>query len=197
MSDPQAESGVEAPARFLQQLEARKRRRVVALLLAGLAALLMLIFWPRVSPPLATLPPVALPPAMLPFALPFTGAADMAVAVNGSGTVFFVGYNMSQSLSVWAPPGLIARWDVVFCNAADGDVSVVVKVVEVPKEVRYFLFYINETRFGWDGVNYTEWRTLFRPKACVPGKLEFIIDARAAAETAYRVKMDVKSRLLS
>ncbi len=56
--------------------------------------------------------------------------------------------------------------------------AAVVKVVEVPKEVRRFLFYINETKFGWDGVNYTEWHALFRPRTCVPGKLEIVVDGR-------------------
>jgi hypothetical protein len=51
---------------------------------------------------------------------------------------------------------------------------VVVKVVEVPKEVRRFLFYVNGTKFGLDEVNYTEWRAHFRPKACVPGRLEIL-----------------------
>ncbi len=89
---------------------------------------------------------------------------------------------------------MIARWDVVFCNVVDGDVSVVVKVAEVPKEVRRFLFYVNETRFGWDGVNYTEWRTRFRPRACVPGKLEIVIDARATADAVRLVDVVVVSR---
>jgi len=104
-----------------------------------------------------------------------------------------VGYNGSQKFFVWAPPGSVVRWDVAFCNAADGGVSVVVKVVEVPKEVRRFLFYINETRFGWDGVNYTEWRALFRPKACVPGRLEIVVDSRSARDTVYLIKVEVSS----
>jgi hypothetical protein len=85
------------------------------------------------------------------------------------------------------------RWDVAFCNVADGGVSVVVKVVEVPKEVRRFLFYINETRFGWDGVNYTEWRTLFRPRACVPGRLEIVVDSRGARDAVHLIKMEISS----
>ncbi len=82
---------------------------------------------------------------------------------------------------------------MAFCNVADGDVSVVVKVVEVPKGVRRFLFYINETRFGWDGVNYTEWGSLFRPRACVPGRLEIVVDSRGARDTVYLIKMEVSS----
>jgi hypothetical protein len=73
----------------------------------------------------------------------------------------------------------------------------VVKVVEVPKEVRRFLFYINETKFGWDGVNYTEWCALFRPKASVPGRLEIVIDARGARDAVYLDKMEVTSLLPS
>ena len=107
--------------------------------------------------------------------------------------MWFWGYNGSQKFFVWALPGSVVRWDVAFCNVADGDVSVVVKVVEVPKEVRRFLFYINETRFGWDGVNYTEWRALFRPRACVPGRLEIVVDARGARDAVYLVKMAVSS----
>ena len=87
---------------------------------------------------------------------------------------------------------------MAFCNVAHGDVSVVVKmVVEVPKEVRRFVFYVNETRLGWDGVNYTEWRSLVRPKACVPGRLEIVIDARGARDAVYLVKMEVTSLLPS
>jgi hypothetical protein len=181
------------------QQEAKKRRRRVALFLVGLMAVAaILIFWqvvfpPPAIPPPAIPPPAIPPPAIPPPATPSTGAADTTTAVPGSGSVFLVGYNASQRLSVWGPPGWTARWDVVFCNVADGYVSVVVKLVEVPKEVRRFLFYVNETRFGWDGVNYTEWRSLFRPRACVPGKLEFVIDARATGETAYVVKMDILS----
>jgi hypothetical protein len=104
-----------------------------------------------------------------------------------------VGYNWFQKFVMWAPPGLVVRWDVAFCNATDGDVSVVVKVVEVPKEVRRFLFYVNETKFGRDGVNYTEWRSLFRPKACVPGRLEIVVDSRGARDAVYLVKMEISS----
>jgi hypothetical protein len=64
---------------------------------------------------------------------------------------------------------------------------VVVKVVEVPKEVRRFLFYINETKFGWDGVNYTEWRAHFRPKDCVPGRLEIMVDSRGARDAVHLI----------
>jgi hypothetical protein len=70
---------------------------------------------------------------------------------------------------------------------------VVVKVVEVPKEVRRFLFYVNETKFGWDGVNYTEWHAHFRPRACVPGKLEIVIDVRGARNAVHLIKMEVSS----
>jgi len=72
-------------------------------------------------------------------------------------------------------------------------VSVVVKVVEVPNEVRRFLFYVNETRFGWDGVNYTEWRAHFRPKACVPSKLEIVVDSRGARDAVHLIKMEISS----
>jgi hypothetical protein len=74
------------------------------------------------------------------------------------------------------------RWDAAFCNVANGNVAVVVRVVEVPREVRRFLFYINKTKFGWDGVNYTEWRVLFGPKDCVPGKLEIVVDSRGSKD---------------
>jgi hypothetical protein len=62
-----------------------------------------------------------------------------------------VGYNWFQKFVMWAPPGSVVRWDVAFCNAAYSDVSVVVKVVEVPKEVRRFLFIHkrDEFRLGW------------------------------------------------
>jgi len=113
-----------------EQLEAEERRRGVVLLLVGLAVAI-LVFWPGV----------------------FHLMAGAAFSASSAGNVVLVGYNGSQKFFVWAPPGSIVRWDVAFCNAAGGDVSVVVKVVEVPKEVRRFLFYINETKFGWDGVN--------------------------------------------
>jgi hypothetical protein len=70
---------------------------------------------------------------------------------------------------------------------------VVVKVVEVPKGVRRFLFYVNGTRFGWNGVNYTEWRTLFRPRVCVPGRLEIVVDSCGARDTVYLIKMEISS----
>jgi hypothetical protein len=175
----QAESKAAVPAGVQQeQLEAEERRRSVVLLLVGLAAAI-LAFWPGVFHLMAGPAPVA----------PVEGVAG--------GNVVLVGYNGSQKFFVWAPPGSVVRWDVAFCNVADGDVSVVVKVVEVPREVRRFLFYINETRFGWDGVNYTEWRALFRPKACVPGKLEIVVDSRGARDTVYLIKMEVSSLLPS
>jgi len=175
----QAESKAAVPAGVQQeQLEAEERRRSVVLLLLGLAAAI-LAFWPGVFHLMAGPAPVA----------PVEGVAG--------GNVVLVGYNGSQKFFVWAPPGSVVRWDVAFCNVADGDVSVVVKVVEVPREVRRFLFYINETRFGWDGVNYTEWRALFRPKACVPGKLEIVVDSRGARDTVYLIKMEVSSLLPS
>jgi len=166
----QAESKAEVSVGVRQeQLEAEERRRGVVLLLVGLAAAI-LVFWPGV----------------------FHLMAGAAFPVS-AGNVVLVGYNGSQKFFVWAPPGSIVRWDVAFCNAADGGVSVVVKVVEVPKEVRRFLFYINETRFGWDGVNYTEWRAHFRPRACVPGKLEIVIDSRGARDAVHLIKMEVSS----
>jgi hypothetical protein len=159
-----------------EQLEAEERRRSVVLFLLGLAA--VLAFWLGFF---GLVPGVAFSAS----AAPVEGAAG--------GNVVLVGYNGSQKFFVWAPPGSVVRWDVAFCNAADGGVSVVVKVVEVPKEVRRFLFYVNETRFGWDGVNYTEWRTLFRPRACVPGRLEIVVDSRGARDTVYLIKMEVSS----
>jgi hypothetical protein len=177
----QAESKAAVPAGVQQeQLEAEERRRSVVLFLLGLAAIL--VFWPGVF---HLVPGAAFPVS----AAPVEGVAG--------GNVVLVGYNGSQKFFVWAPPGSVVPWDVAFCNAADGDVSVVVKVVEVPKGVRRFLFYINETKFGWDGVNYTEWRSLFRPKACVPGRLEIVIDARGARDAVYLVKMEVTSLLPS
>jgi hypothetical protein len=172
----QAESKAAVRAGVQQeQLEAEERRRSVVLFLLGLAAIL--VFWSGV------------------FHLVQGAAFSAASAFEGvaGGNVVLVGYNGSQKFFVWAPPGSVVRWDVAFCNVADGGVSVVVKVVEVPKEVRRFLFYINETKFGWDGVNYTEWRTLFRPRACVPGRLEIVVDSRGARDTVYLIKMEVSS----
>jgi hypothetical protein len=172
----QAESKAAVPVGVQQeQLEAEERRRSVVLLLLGLAAAI-LVFWLGVFHLMAGVAPVE-------------GVAG--------GNVVLVGYNGSQKFFVWAPPGSVVRWDVAFCNAADGGVSVVVKVVEVPKEVRRFLFYLNETRFGWDGVNYTEWRALFRPRACVPGRLEIVVDSRGARDAVYLIKMEVSSLLPS
>jgi hypothetical protein len=125
------------------------------------------------------------------------GAAFSSSSAFAGGNVVLVGYNGSQKFFVWAPPGSVVRWDVAFCNVAYSDVSVVVKVVEVPKEVRRFLFYINETKFGWDGVNYTEWRAFFRPRACVPGRLEIVVDSRGARDAVYLIKMEVSSLLPS
>jgi hypothetical protein len=156
-----------------EQLEAEERRRSVVLFLLGLAAIL--VFWLGVF----------LPGAAFSASSAFEGVAG--------GNVVLVGYNGSQKFFVWAPPGSVVRWDVAFCNVADGGVSVVVKVVEVPKEVRRFLFYVNETRFGWDGVNYTEWRALFRPRTCMPGRLEIVVDSRGARDAVYLIKMEISS----
>jgi len=174
----QAESKVAVSVGVQQeQLEAEERRRGVVLLLLGLAAAILAV-WLGVF----RLVPGA--------AFPVSAASVEGVA---GGNVVLVGYNGSQKFFVWAPPGSVVRWDVAFCNAADGDVSVVVKVVEVPKEVRRFLFYINETKFGWDGVNYTEWRAHFRPRACVPGRLEIVIDSRGARDAVHLIKMEISS----
>jgi hypothetical protein len=174
----QVESKVAVSAGVQQeQLEAEERRRSVVLLLLGLAAAILAV-WPGVFHLMAGA------------AFPLSAAPVEGVA---GGNVVLVGYNGSQKFFVWAPPGSVVRWDVAFCNVADGYVSVVVKVVEVPNGVRRFLFYINETRFGWDGVNYTEWRALFRPKACVPGRLEIVVDSRGARDTVYLVKVEVSS----
>jgi len=174
----QAESKAEVLAGVQQeQLEAEERRRSVVLLLLGLAAIL--VFWPGVFHLMA--------------GAAFSASSAAPVEGVAGGNVVLVGYNGSQKFFVWASPGSVVRWDVAFCNVADGDVSVVVKVVEVPKEVRRFLFYINETRFGWDGVNYTKWRSLFRPRACVPGRLEIVVDSRGARDTVYLIKMEVSS----
>jgi len=173
----QAESKAAVPAGVQQeQLEAEERRRSVVLVLLGLAAIL--VFWLGVF---RLVPGAAFPVS----AAPVEGVAG--------GNVVLVGYNGSQKFFVWAPPGSVVRWDVAFCNVADGDVSVVVKVVEVPKEVRRFLFYINETKFGWDGVNYTKWRALFRPRACVPGRLEIVVDSRGARDAVHLIKMEISS----
>ncbi len=170
----QAEAAVPAGVQQ-EQLEAEERRRSVVLLLLGLAAAI-LVFWLGVF---RLVPGAAFPVSA------FEGVAG--------GNVVLVGYNGSQKFFVWAPPGSVVRWDVAFCNVAYSDVSVVVKVVEVPKEVRRFLFYINETKFGWDGVNYTEWRTLFRPRTCVPGRLEIVIDASGARDAVHLIKMEISS----
>ena len=159
-----------------EQLEAEERRRSVVLLLVGLAAAI-LAFWPGIFH--------LVPGAAFPASPWFEGVAG--------GNVVLVGYNGSQKFFVWAPPGSVVRWDVAFCNVADGNVSVVVKVVEVPKEVRRFLFYVNETRFGWDGVNYTEWRAHLRPRACVPGRLEIVVDSRGARDAVHLIKMEISS----
>jgi len=177
----QAEAAVEAGVQQ-EQPEAEERRLSVVLLLLGLAAAI-LAFWPGVFHLMA--------------GAAFSASSAAPVEGVAGGNVVLVGYNGSQKFFVWAPPGSVVRWDVAFCNAADGDVSVVVKVVEVPKGVRRFLFYINETRFGWDGVNYTEWRALFRPRACAPGKLEIVVDSRGARDTVYLIKMEVLSLLPS
>ncbi|MFZ8812017.1 MAG: hypothetical protein ACO2PN_28440 [Pyrobaculum sp.] len=174
----QAESKAAVSAGVQQkQLEAEERRRSVKLLLLGLAAAIF-AFW-QVG--FGLVPGAAFPVS----AAPVEGVAG--------GNVVLVGYNGSQKFFVWASPGSVVRWDVAFCNAADGNVSVVVKVVEVPKKVRRFLFYVNETRFGWDGVNYTEWRAHFRPKACVPSKLEIVVDAHGARNAVHLIKMEVTS----
>jgi hypothetical protein len=173
----QAESKAAVSAGVQQeQLEAEERRRSVVLFLVGLAAAI-LAFWPGVF-------------HLVPGAA-FSASSSFEEVAGGN--VVLVGYNGSQKFFVWAPPGSVVRWDVAFCNAAYSDVSVVVKVVEVPKEVRRFLFYINETKFGWDGVNYTEWRALFRPKACAPGKLEIVVDSRGARDAVHLIKMEVTS----
>ena len=172
MTQAKSKAAVEAGVQQ-EQLEAEKRRRSVVLLLLGLAAAILAV-WPGIFHLMA-------------------GAAFSASSAFAGGNVVLVGYNGSQKFFVWAPPGSVVRWDVAFCNAAGGDVSVVVKVVEVPKEVRRFLFYINETKFGWDGVNYTEWRAHFRPRACVPGRLEIVIDSRGARDAVHLIKMEVSS----
>ena len=174
----QVESKVAVPT-GAPQLEAEERRRSVVLFLLGLAAAILAV-WPGVFHLMAGA------------AFPLSAASVEGVA---GGNVVLVGYNGSQKFVVWTPPGSVVRWDVAFCNVADGDVSVVVKVVEVPREVRRFLFYINETKFGWDGVNYTEWRALFRPKACVPGKLEIVVDSRGskAKDAVHLIKMEISS----
>ena len=161
-----------------EEAEEKKRRRGAVLLLVGLAAVAVLVFWLWVSGQL----PAAVPQAT---AAPAEGVADVNVVL--------VGFNGSQKFSVWAPPGSIALWDVAFCNVAYDNMSVVVKVVEVPREVRRFLFYINETKFGWDGVNYTKWRALFRPRACVPGRLEIVVDSRGARDAVHLIKMEISS----
>jgi hypothetical protein len=176
----QAESKAAVPT-GAPQLEAEEGRRSVVLLLLGLAAAI-LVFWLGVF---HLVPGAAFPVS----AAPVEGVAGENVVL--------VGYNGSQKFFAWAPLGSVVRWDVAFCNVADGDVSVVVKVVEVPKGVRRLFFYINETRFGWDGVNYTEWRSLFRPRACVPGRLEIVVDSRGARDTVYLIKMEVSSLLPS
>ena len=168
----QAEAKVPAGVQQ-EQLEAEERRRSVVLVLVGLAAAILL-FWPGIF-------------HLVP------GAASSVFEGVAGGNVVLVGYNGSQKFFVWAPPGSVVRWDVAFCNVAYSDVSVVVKVVEVPKEVRRFLFYINETKFGWDGVNNTEWRAHFRPRTCVPGRLEIVVDSRGARDAVYLIKMEISS----
>jgi len=155
-----------------QQLEAEERRRSLVLMLLGLAA--VAAFWLGVVyTPLAG----AIPP------FPPSG--------GGAGNVVFVGFNGSQSFWLWAPPGSIVRWEVAFCNVAGVNATVVVRVAEVPREIRRFLFYINGTRFGWDGVNNAEWRSGFTPNTCIPGILEIVVDGRTARDTIHLIKAEV------
>jgi len=67
---------------------------------------------------------------------------------------------------------------------------VAVRVAEVPREIRRFLFYINGTRFGWDGVNNTEWLSAFAPRSCVSGVLEIVVDSRSARGAAHLIKAE-------
>ncbi len=161
---------------FQQQLEVEERRRSLVLILLSLAAVVAL--WLGV------------------FQVAFGGGAS-AAAGWGAGNVVFVGFNGSQSFWLWAPPGSAVWWDVAFCNLADVNVTAAVRVVEVPPEIRRFLFHVNGARFGWDGVNNTGLRVFLGPKSCVSGKLEIVVDSRSAKNTVYLIKGEVLTFLSS
>jgi len=159
------------PGQAQQQLEAEERRRNVILILLGLAA--AAAFWLGIAHP------------------PLTAASVADRGGLPTGNVVLVGFNGSQGVFVWAPPGSVVRWDVAFCTVAGVNATVAVRVAEVPREIRRFLFYINGTRFGWDGVNNTEWRSGFTPNTCIPGILEIVVDGRVARDTIHLIKAEV------
>lgn len=164
-----------------QAEEVEERRRGAVLIILGLAALLG-AFWGGLILPAA--------------AGGGAGVGGVGPEAVGVGNVVLVGFNGTQRFVVWAPPGSVVVWDVAFCNVADGDVVASVKLVDLPREFRRFRFYVNGSWFGWDGVNMTGWSGVFRRGLCLPGKLEVLVDGRAAPGGVYAARAQVEARPL-
>jgi len=162
----------------IQQIEAEERRRTVVLILLGVAALAALWFGGAPLPQLVASLQV--------------GGGSKASAL---GNVVFVGVNGSQSFWLWAPPGAVAYWDVAFCNAAEGNATATIRFVEVPSALRRLLFYVGGGRFGWDGANLTQWTAAFPPKACIPARLEILVDGQTPRNAIHLVKIEVISQV--
>jgi hypothetical protein len=149
---------------------AGERRRAAALAFLGAAVIIALLLGTARAPAVAALPPSAR---------------------EGAGAAVLVGLNGTQTVRLWAPPGHAALWDVLFCNAAGANVTVAVRPLSAPREVRRFLFHVGGASFGWDGNVAIEWRAALAPGECARGTLEVLVDGRAPANTVYVVTVEV------
>jgi hypothetical protein len=149
---------------------AGERRRAAALAVLGAAVIIALLLSTARAPAAASLPPAS---------------------PEGAGAAVLVGLNGTQTFRLWAPPGHAALWDVLFCNAAGANVTVAVRPLSAPREVRQFLFHVGDASFGWDGRSAREWRAALAPGECARGALEVLVDGRAPANTVYVVAVEV------
>ncbi len=143
----------------VEEVSPEERRWAVALLIMGIVSMLGLFFGPAA------------------FATRGEGGARAAV--------FGVGVNGSHWVE--AAPGSIVVFEMPLCNLADKPAAVWARVSEVPEGVRVFAVYVNGSFFGVKWGNRSEWRWVLPPGACIPARVEVLVDANVPSGKTLRV----------
>ncbi|MEZ0318599.1 MAG: hypothetical protein ABWK05_01210 [Pyrobaculum sp.] len=107
----------------------------------------------------------------------------------------WVGWNGTQRFDLVVPRGSFVYRDVLICNVGGWPAYVEARVVEAPREVRVFAFWLDGEWFGVRWGNSTALRRVFGVGECTRARAEIVVDALAGNGT-YVVVVDFTSRRL-